>query len=300
MTNVLLYIATVLSWGFSWYAIEMQVGVVPLEVSVAYRFGLAAFVQLIWCAMVGASLRLTVRQHLHCALLGALIFGINLVLVYYATAELPSGLVSVVFSMITLVNIINGRIFLGRVSPPVVWLAAALGMIGIVMVFSPDVSGFDPGSRAVVGAGFAFAGAYVASLGNIFAFKVQQTGLSVLQSNAWGMAYGACIIAAYAGLTGAPFTFEFTAEYVAGLAYAVFGASIAGFGFYVTLIRRIGPERAGYTAVMFPAVALLVSAWLEDLAITPVMLAGAGLILFGNVLVLAPKGLLRRWFTRAE
>ena len=176
MTNVLLYIATVLSWGFSWYAIEMQVGVVPLEVSVAYRFGLAAFVQLLWCAATGVSLRLSLRQHLHCALLGALIFGVNLVFVYYATAELPSGLVSVVFSLITLVNIINGRIFLGRVSPPIVWVAAILGMIGIVMVFSPDVSGLDANSRALIGAGFAFTGAYIASLGNVFTLKVQQTG----------------------------------------------------------------------------------------------------------------------------
>ncbi|MBL8628157.1 MAG: DMT family transporter [Rhodospirillaceae bacterium] len=299
MTNILLYIATVLSWGFSWYAIQMQVGVAPLEVSVAYRFGLAAFVQFVWCVATGVSLRLTLKQHITCALLGVMIFGANLVLVYYATAELPSGLVSVVFSLITVVNIVNGRIFLGRSSPAIVWVAAGLGIVGIAMIFSPDVSSLDAGSRALVGAGFAFAGAYIASLGNIFALKVQDTGLSVLQSNAYGMAYGSLIIAAFAALKGAPFTFTPTTAYLAGLAYLVFGASIAGFGFYLTLIRRIGPERAGYTAVMFPAVALLVSAWLEDLKITPIMMAGAALILLGNVLVLAPKGTLRRWLTRA-
>jgi drug/metabolite transporter (DMT)-like permease len=300
MTNVLLYIATVLSWGFSWYAIQMQIGVVPLEVSVAYRFGFAAFVQFLWCAATGVSLHLSLRQHLHCALLGLMIFGANLVLVYYATAELPSGLVSVVFSLITVINIVNGRIFLKRTSPAIVWVAAILGLVGIALMFSPDMNGLSLGSRALVGAGFAFAGAYVASMGNIFSLKVQETGLSVLQSNAWGMAYGALIIAAYAALKGSPFVFEPTAEYIAGLAYLVFGASIAGFGFYLTLIRRIGPERAGYTAVMFPAVALLVSAWLEDLKITPIMLLGAALILFGNVLVLAPKGVVKRWFKRAQ
>ncbi len=300
MTNILLYIATVLSWGFSWYAIQMQVGVAPLEVSVAYRFGIAAFVQFIWCAATGVSLRLSVLQHLHCARLGLMIFGANLVLVYYATAELPSGLVSVVFSLITVINIINGRIFLKRNSPAVVWVAAMLGLAGIALVFSPDVSDLSLGSRALVGAGFAFAGAYIASMGNIFALKVQESGLSVLQSNSWGMAYGALIIAAFAALKGSSFVFEPTANYIAGLAYLVFGASIAGFGFYLTLIRRIGPERAGYTAVMFPAVALLVSAWLEGLKITPVMFAGATLILFGNVLVLAPKGVVKRWVTQAE
>lgn len=300
MTNVLLYIATVMMWGFSWYAIGMQIGVVPLEVSVAYRFGLAALIQFAWCGITGVSLNLSTRQHVNCALLGLMIFGANLVLVYYATARMPSGLVSVVFSLITVINIINGRLFLGRTSPPIVWLAAALGTIGIVLVFSEDVGAMDAGTGALIGAGFAFAGAYVASAGNVFALKVQDCGLTVLQSNAWGMAYGSLIIAAFAFVSGSPFVFEWTAEYVGGLAYLVIFGSIAGFGFYLTLIRRIGPERAGYTAVMFPAVALIVSAWLEDLQITPLMLAGAALILFGNVLVLAPKGVVRRLLMRPE
>ncbi|MBL8645283.1 MAG: DMT family transporter, partial [Rhodospirillaceae bacterium] len=120
MKNTLLYVACVLVWSFSWYAIAMQVGTVPLEVSVAYRFGLAALVQFAWCAATGISLSLTWNQHLHCAALGTMIFGANFVLVYYATAELPSGLVSVVFSLITVINIVNGRIFLGRKSPPIV------------------------------------------------------------------------------------------------------------------------------------------------------------------------------------
>jgi drug/metabolite transporter (DMT)-like permease len=298
MTNVLLYAATVLVWGFSWYAIELQVGVVPLEVSVAYRFALAGLIQMAWCALTGVSLRLTARQHVVCAFLGMMIFGFNLLLVYYATARLPSGLVSVVFSLITVINIVNGRVFLGRRSPPAVWLAAALGVVGIVLIFGQDAGAVEAGAAALTGAAFAFAGAYVASAGNVFAIKVQQTGLTVLQSNAWGMVYGGAAVALFALITGQPFTIEPTLRYLGGLAYLVVFGSIAGFGFYLTLIRRIGPERAGYTAVMFPAVALLVSAWLEDLAIGPTVVAGAGLILLGNVLVLAPAGLWQRLLAR--
>jgi drug/metabolite transporter (DMT)-like permease len=298
MINVALYAATVLVWGFSWYAIELQIGVVPNEVSVAYRFALAALLQFAWCLIAGVGLRMTARQHVHCAMLGLMIFGANLVLIYYATARLPSGLVSVVFSMITIANIVNGRLFLGRVSPPIVWLASGLGIVGMVLVFREDVGAANLSDGAVIGGLFALAGAYVASLGNVFAISVQKSGLTVLQSNAWGMAYGAGLIALFAALTGKPFLFEATLPYVGGLLYlAVFG-SIAGFGFYLTLIRRIGPERAGYTAVMFPAVALLVSAWLEDLTVTPGMMLGAGLILFGNVLVLAPAGALKRLLAR--
>lgn len=298
MTNVLLYAATVLVWGFSWYAIELQVGVVPLEVSVAYRFALAGLAQLAWCLATGVSLRLTARQHMNCALLGLMIFGANLVLIYYATAQLPSGVVSVVFSLIIVMNIINARLFMARTSPPFVWVASALGVIGIVLVFREDMGALDASAGALMGAGFAIAGAYLASLGNLFAIKSQQSGLTVLQSNAWGMVYGAVIVASFAAIKGSPFIFEWTPRYIGGLFYLVLFGSIAGFGFYVSLIRRIGPERAGYVAVMFPAVALLVSAWLEDLTITFNMVGGASLILFGNILVLAPVGSLRRFFGR--
>jgi drug/metabolite transporter (DMT)-like permease len=229
-----------------------------------------------------------------------MIFGANLVLVYYATARLPSGLVSVVFSMITIANIVNGRMFLKRTSPPAVWVASVLGIVGIALMFGDDADGAHTGLGALIGAGFALAGAYVASLGNIYAIKVEQGGLSVLQGNAWGMTYGALIVAAYAAVTGAPFLFEFTPRYIGGLLYlAVFG-SVAGFGFYLSLIRRLGPERAGYTAVMFPAVALLVSAWLEDMTVTLGMTLGAGLILFGNVLVLTPAGAMKRLLGRGS
>jgi drug/metabolite transporter (DMT)-like permease len=299
MINVLLYAATVLVWGFSWYAIELQIGVVPPEVSVAYRFGLAALIQFAWCLITGVSLRLNARDHLACAGLGGLIFGVNLLLVYYATAEMPSGLVSVVFSLITVINIVNGRIFLGRSSPKIVWVAAVLGVIGIALVFNADVGAVDAGAAALTGAAFALGGAYLASAGNIFAIKVQQRGLTVLQSNAWGMFYGAVIVAAIALIQGKPFLFDWTFSYVGGLLYLVVFGSIAGFGFYLTLVRRIGPERAGYTAVMFPAVALLVSTWLGDMSVTPTMLLGAGLILFGNVLVLAPAGTWTRLMGRA-
>lgn len=289
MGTIPLYIATVLMWGFSWYAIALQVGAAPPEVSVFHRFVLAGLIQAAWCAATGVSLRLSMRQHAHCALLGVLLFGINFVIIYYASQRLPSGLVSVCFSLITVLNIINGRIFLGRVSAPIVWVATALGIAGIIIVFRNDLSLADDGMQTVIGVGLALFSTLFASLGNIFSLKVQKTGLTVLQSTTWGMLYGAAAIAAIAGVGGKSFAVPLTAAYLGGLFYLVFGASIAAFGCYLTLIRRIGPDRAAYSAVMYPAVALSVSIWLEGLAFTPEMAAGAALVLFGNLLVLMPK-----------
>ena len=42
MTTALLYILVVLIWGSAWLAVKFQLGVVPPEISVAYRIGIAA------------------------------------------------------------------------------------------------------------------------------------------------------------------------------------------------------------------------------------------------------------------
>ena len=44
MTNLLLFSSTVLIWGTTWIAIALQIGPVPVLVSVFYRFALAALV----------------------------------------------------------------------------------------------------------------------------------------------------------------------------------------------------------------------------------------------------------------
>jgi hypothetical protein len=47
-SNALLYLVTVLIWGSTWLAIEFQLGVVPPEVSVFYRYLLASGILFGW------------------------------------------------------------------------------------------------------------------------------------------------------------------------------------------------------------------------------------------------------------
>ena len=47
--DLFLYGVTVLFWGTSWLAMKFQLGVVAPEVSVAYRFAIAALIMLVFC-----------------------------------------------------------------------------------------------------------------------------------------------------------------------------------------------------------------------------------------------------------
>jgi drug/metabolite transporter (DMT)-like permease len=103
------------------------------------------------------------------------------------------------------------------------------------------------------------------------------------------MAYGALATLVIALLRGVPFTFDPSPAYVLSLAYlAIFGSVIA-FGTYLTLVGRMGVDRAAYITVIFPLVALLLSALFEGLSLTPIALAGVALVAGGNVLVLTRR-----------
>ncbi|MNZ95378.1 hypothetical protein D3C78_1145240 [compost metagenome] len=54
---------------------------------------------------------------------------------------------------------------------------------------------------------------------------------------------------------------------------------------YLTLVGRMGPERAAYCTVLFPVVALNISAFAEGYQWTLPAVAGLGLVMLGNVLV---------------
>jgi drug/metabolite transporter (DMT)-like permease len=100
------------------------------------------------------------------------------------------------------------------------------------------------------------------------------------------MLYGALMQLTFALARGIPFAFDPSPAYMGSLLYlAVFG-SVIGFGCYLTLLGRIGADRAGYAAVLFPVVALCLSTLFEDFSWTYGAYLGVVLIMLGNVLVL--------------
>ena len=290
MGNNLLYVATVLIWGSTWYAIKMQLGTVDPDLSVAYRFIAASTVLIGFCLATGRSLRFAPRHHIFIAAQGLFLFCLNYWLFYYATFELTTGVVAVVFSLIMLMNILNGAVLFGTRVEPRVLGAAGLGVVGLVLVFWDDMAALDLTSGPMVGLGLSIVATYFASLGNMASLRNTRAGLPVLPVNALGMAYGAVFMTVLALLRGAPLSFDFSPGYVGSLLYLAIFGSVLAFGFYLTLLGRIGADRAAYAAVVFPIVALIISTFLEAYVWTVPALIGVALILGGNILAVAgPK-----------
>jgi drug/metabolite transporter (DMT)-like permease len=197
--------------------------------------------------------------------------------------------VAIVFSTIIIMNVLLGALFLRNPILPRVVAGGLLGVAGLALVFSPQLASVRASTGQSLGLALSFAAVLSASIGNIVAARNQRAGLPVVQTNTFGMAYGALATLAIALLRGVPFVFEPTAGYVLSLLYlAVFGSVIA-FGTYLTLIGRLGVDRAAYIGVVFPLVALVLSALFEGLSLPPIALAGVALVVGGNVLVLSRR-----------
>ncbi len=294
MNNIFLYVTTVAIWGSSWLAIKFQLGIVPPEVSVAYRFLLAAAILLLFCAIRGRRLSFNRGDHLRMAFQGVMLFGTNYLLLYHASQYLTTGLVAVIFSTIVVMNILGGALLFRNAISGRVAVGGLLGLCGITTVFWRDLMGFDLSSDTALGLTLAIGGTLAASIGMLSSAVYQKRGLPVIETTAIAMAYGAAYMVLLALILGKPFVIDSRVSYLAALAFLALFASVIGFSCYLTLLGRIGADRASYSSVLFPIIALTLSVIFEDFRWTPLAMVGTALILTGNVFILRkPKSTLK-------
>ena len=285
-----LYIITVIVWGLSWHAMLYQVGVAQ-ELSIAYRFVLAAAIMLAYCAATRRRLMFNRRDFGLMAVLGLFLFCSNYILFYYAAGYLATGLLAVVFCMITVLNMVNAAILFGQKIEGRVALGAGFGVVGLALTFWSDIAGQEINHRVLIGLGLSLLGTLCASFGNMASIGLGRRGVGVVESNTIGMTIGATGSFAFAMLHGAPLIYNPAPSYTISLLFLALFATVIGFGAFLTLARRIGAARAAYSSVLFPILALALSAWFENYRPQPEAILGVALILIGNVFALrrAPR-----------
>jgi drug/metabolite transporter (DMT)-like permease len=287
--NILLFITPAFIWGSTWLAIKFQLGVVDPLVSIFYRFLLASLILFIFLRISGKNLKYTKKEHFLMGLQGALLFGLNYWLVYLAEIKLTSGLVAIIFSTIVFFNILFGNILLKTKLRLFVLGGAIVGFTGIIFIFKNEILGFTLSNQNSTAILIAFIGAVSASLGNIVSASNQKKKIPVFQNNAYGMLYGSLIMLILAFILQKPISFDYSLPYVLSLLYlSVFGSVIA-FGSYLSLIGRIGADKAGYATLIIPIIAILLSTLFEGYIWTINTVIGIILILTGNIVVLKKR-----------
>jgi drug/metabolite transporter (DMT)-like permease len=290
MSNSVLYALCVLIWGTTWFAITAQISVLAPETGVAIRFGLAACLLLAGCRWRGAGLRFAARDHVLFAVQGLLGFCASYICVYYAEMFVVSGVVAVGYAAQPLVQLILARVFLDTRMSRRVAAGGVVGVVGVALIFAHEF-GRLAASRAVLwGAVLTAAAVLLSSLATIAAARYHRRGIHGWPPLAWAMAYGAAGSGVAAVLAGRPWGWAWTWPFLGSLAYLTLAGTIAAFGAYYVLVRRIGPARAAYIGVVTPVVALAVSSALEGFVWTSLTVAGIALTIVGNIVAMWPGG----------
>ncbi len=271
-------------WGSTWIVIRGQLGVVPPQWSVAYRFVIAAAAMAAVALLKGHSLRIGRRGIAAAVFLGFTQFCINFNAVYLAEQHITSGVVATIFALLLIPSTLLAWAFLGHKPTNRFLWSSLVAITGIALLFLHEFQQHSARAGEIVaGIGLTLVGMVGASAANVFQARDEIRRFPLFSLLAWSMAAGAVIDAVIAfAMTGPP-VIDMRAAYWLGLLYLAMPASVVTFSLYYPVVRKIGPAKAAYSSVLVPIIAMGFSTALEGYRWTPLAVAGAVLALGGMV-----------------
>jgi drug/metabolite transporter (DMT)-like permease len=282
-----LFVVAVLIWGTTWHAITYQLAVWPPEYGVTARFAIAAATVFAVAAWRGERLHFPWAQQRRFAIQGIFMYGLAYLCVYHAERHVPSGLVAVGYAGSPLLaglgawrlwrTPLSGRFITGGL----------LGLAGVALIFAPELATVDRSPTADLGLAFTLGAVALSTVGALSASRNGHHGLPFWPALGWGLAWGAgsAALVAFASVP-MPSAWPGEVSWWLSLAYLSVAGTVFAFGAFLTLQQRLGPGKASTVGVMTPVVALAVSAAFEGYRPGWATLAGGGLTVLGNVLML--------------
>jgi drug/metabolite transporter (DMT)-like permease len=277
-------------WGSSWIVIRGQLGTVPPQWSVTYRFVVAALAMALVAKWKGDNLNIGRKGLLAAVFLGFTQFCVNFNAVYLAERHITSGVVATVFALLLIPATLLGWLMLGQKPSRRFGWSSLVAVSGIVLLFVHEINEHPANGRQIaVGIALTLVGMIGAAIANVSQARPEIRRYPLFALLAWSMAAGAIIdgIIAFA-MTGAP-SFDPRPSYWLGVLYLALFASVLTFSLYYPLVRKIGPAKAAYSSVLVPIIAMAFSTALEHYRWTPTTITGALLALGGMASALGPN-----------
>ena len=159
MTNVLLYVLTVLFWGTSLLGISSSWALWRPRFPFFTAWPARRPILIAYCVLARRPMRLFApRPRLHGRAGLVPVFPANYVLVYLGSQYLTSGLAAVAFSSIVVMNIVGAALLFAAPIRARVVVGAVAGIAGLAVVFWPEIRAFDVARDGAVGLALVLAG----------------------------------------------------------------------------------------------------------------------------------------------
>lgn len=275
---------TCLAWGSTWLVIKWGIDEVPPLTAAALRFLLAGGV------MATIAPWLVPREGggrppwLVVIAQGVCQFTLNYALVYYSETVLPSGLVSVLWSVFPLLVALGGH-FVTKAERLQArqWLGGVIAFGGVTLLFLTDVAHI---SRDAIAWGLLVLLAPVAVSASTLLIKQRAGGASSILINRDSMLIGSGLLFLLAFLFERDQPRTFSPAALGSIAYLALIGSVLTFGVYMWLLRHLSAYLLSLTSFITPILALSFGALAGGEPLTLYTLAGTTLVLLGVGLTL--------------
>ena len=227
------------------------------------------------------------------SLLGFFYIPLTTVFLYAAQQHMISALLAVLSSAVIYFNVVLRRIVLRKPIRIEVIIGATIGLIGIVLIFTPEFTTISNKQGMILGLLFATGSFLSASIGNVLSEKILESKIGVLQMNFWAMTYGVLITSSLIVLQGDSVKIPANMDYYFALLYLALFGSVFAFAAYMKLVQQVGSDKAAYVVLVYPIVALLISSLIENYKWTLYAIIGVIIVLIGNAIAM---GKLNRLF----
>src|ERR1043165_5849451 len=137
-------------WGSTWIVIRTQLGTVPPQWSVTYRFVVAAIAMAALAKWKGDSLRLGRGGMLAAAFRGLTQFCVNFNAVYLAERHITSGVVATVFALLLIPASLMAWAFLGQRPSRRFFWSSLVAVAGIALLFLHELGEHPANGGAIV------------------------------------------------------------------------------------------------------------------------------------------------------
>ena len=275
-------------WGSTWIVIRDQLGEVPPQWSVSYRFIIAAIAMFVLARIKGRSLILDRQGMLAAVFIGFIQFCVNYNSVYLAERHITSGIVATISALLLIPNALLGWALLGQRPGSRFAIGSAIAVTGIVLLCVHEIRANPaPINQVVTGIGFTLLGLMAASFTNVYQAREHLRRHYLASLLAWSMAVGAAIDIVFAWAMTGPPVFSTRPGYWLGVLYLSVFASALTFSLYFPVVRKIGPGKAAYSSVLVPVIAMSFSTVIENYRWNQMAIAGAALTLAGMLVAMS-------------
>jgi len=273
-TTMFAFAATVVIGGMNVVAVKFSNSELPPLYGAGLRFGLAAVILLV-VAKLGRMELPRGTALLGTALYGVLNFSVGYALIYVALLGISAGAAATILACVPLITLVMAVIHRQeRVTVRGV-IGGLFAVAGIAVMSFRGLGTELPiiSLLAAVGAAFAFAESSVVVKG----FPQSHP----ITTNAVGMAVGGVVLFLGSAVSGETWIVPQEARTWLVLVWLIVGGSVGLFGLFVFVIKRWTASATAYALTLMPVVSVTLGALLAGETVTPEVVAGGALVLFG-------------------